>query len=202
MSGILALIPVWQTPTVKSSSNYLFGTKGSSQISPLSSDLLWADWRAAEGNQDGAASLDHWSSRVQHFAIECLALLFCSWFIQTEVLIGSSKEQLLLYSTLSLLSSISQPPSFSLSSCLPAHLTRFFISDTLLYHLEQSLVSDREAGGLHRGCSEDRGGGPPVPQGFISCPDIMIFTFFPGEQTDFLLLDMVQSPTGAGWVSW
>lgn len=39
-SGILALILVRQTPTVQSSSNYLFGTEGSSQIAPLSSDLL------------------------------------------------------------------------------------------------------------------------------------------------------------------
>lgn len=37
-----------------------------------------------------------------------------------------------------------------------------------------------------------------MPRGFISCPDIMIFTIFPGEQMAFLLLDMVQSPTGTG----
>lgn len=40
VSGILALILVWQTPTAQSSSNYLFGTEGNSQIAPLSSDLL------------------------------------------------------------------------------------------------------------------------------------------------------------------
>lgn len=38
--GILALILVRQTPTAQSSSNYLFGTEGSSQISPLASDLV------------------------------------------------------------------------------------------------------------------------------------------------------------------
>lgn len=59
VSGILALILVWQTPTAQSSSNYLFGTEGNSQIAPLSSDLLWAEWRAAEENQGGVASSDH-----------------------------------------------------------------------------------------------------------------------------------------------
>lgn len=69
---------------------------------------------------------------------------------------------------------------------LPGCFSRSFISDTLLHHQEQSLVSDRKAGGLHRGWSKDRGGVPPVPWGFISHPDIMIF-FFLGEQMDFLL---------------
>lgn len=60
---------------------------------------------------------------------------------------------------------------------LAGRLTRSFISDNLLYHWEQSLVSDRKAGRLHRGWSKDRGGVPPVPQGFISCPDIMMVFF-------------------------
>lgn len=114
VSGILALILVWPTPTAQSSSNYLFGTEGSSQISPLSSDLLWAEGRAAEETQGGVASSHHCNQRLQQSARECSPLVFWSLFIWREVLDDCSEDQLLLFWTSSLLLSIS-------SSWLPVY---------------------------------------------------------------------------------
>lgn len=145
VSGILALIPAWQTPMVQSSSNYLFGTEGSSQISPLSSDLLWADWRSAEGNQDGVPSSDHWNHRVQHSAIEC-------WLVQ-RFLIDSSKGQLLLCSTSSSPSSISQL-SLSLSLFLAGRLTRFFI-----WHCSCSITQNKASSQAERQVGSTKVGG-------------------------------------------